>query len=167
MNINDDHFYHGAALTQIAEHPKFTTINAFEKSQRISRSSFLINHDIGIFLKYAVKPNENYGEYLFHFKKSHIRELEAIERWSVRVFIVLICVEGRQICCMPKNVLMEIISHRRSVKGDSEEYYNLLVTCPAGKKLRAYMNVPGTKKKKLPEHLCSRNSFPHILFENP
>lgn len=29
MKINKDHLYQGAALTQIAEHEKFTTLNAF------------------------------------------------------------------------------------------------------------------------------------------
>jgi len=29
MRINDDHMYHGAALTQIVEHPTFKAVNAF------------------------------------------------------------------------------------------------------------------------------------------
>ena len=30
MNIKDDHFYHGAALIQIAEDKRFTAINALK-----------------------------------------------------------------------------------------------------------------------------------------
>ena len=56
MKINDDHMYHGAALTQIAEHPQFTAINAFKHANRPSRSAFRINDDIGVYLKYASKP---------------------------------------------------------------------------------------------------------------
>ena len=167
MKLNDDHFYHGAALTQIAEHPRFTAINAFENSQGISRSSFLINHDVGIYLKYATKPNAPYGEYLFNFSRLHLRELKTIEERSKRVYLVLICVEDRQICCIPKDVLMDIILHRKRLKPGNEESYNILVTCPKGKKLRAYINAPHKKKVLVGKHLFSRNSFPSILFGNP
>jgi len=30
MKIRDEHFYHGAALNQIAEHEKFTAINTLK-----------------------------------------------------------------------------------------------------------------------------------------
>lgn len=49
MKINDDHLYHGAALTQIVEHSQFAAINAFTVDGRISRSSFLVNNDIAVF----------------------------------------------------------------------------------------------------------------------
>jgi len=49
MRISDEHFYHGAALTQIAEHPKFTVINGFRINKKLSRSAFKVNDGIGIF----------------------------------------------------------------------------------------------------------------------
>ena len=67
MKINDDHMYHGAALTQIAEHEQFTAINAFEHGGKTSRSAFIVNHDIGVYLKYAGKPVGRYKEYQFTF----------------------------------------------------------------------------------------------------
>ena len=62
MKIADDHMYHGAALLQIAEHPRFTAINSIEVSDQKSRSAYRINDNIGIFLKYASKPS-GIGEY--------------------------------------------------------------------------------------------------------
>ncbi len=46
MKINDDHMFHGAALTQIAEHELFTSINAVRGSGKLSRSAFRVNESI-------------------------------------------------------------------------------------------------------------------------
>lgn len=56
MRINKDHKYHGAALTQIAEHTAFSAINAFEDDLAKSRCAFRVNGDIGIYIKYNAKP---------------------------------------------------------------------------------------------------------------
>jgi hypothetical protein len=66
MKINDDHLFHGAALTQIAEHPQFTAINAVRFKGVLSRSAFRINDSLGVYLKYAQKPKQPAGDYIFH-----------------------------------------------------------------------------------------------------
>ncbi|MGM0693362.1 MAG: hypothetical protein ACQEUN_08115 [Pseudomonadota bacterium] len=165
MKINDDHMYHGAALTQVAEHEQFTAINAFESGYGISRSSFLINHDVGLFIKYATNPKGPYKEYVFTFNNSHLKELEEVEARSNRTFIALVCVKDRQVCCLSKEELSKMVEEREQEKGAKEASYNVLVTCPKNKKLRAYMNAPGKKKTKLTDHLLSRNAFPGVLFE--
>jgi hypothetical protein len=53
MKITDEHMIHGAALTQIAEHKQFTSINAFIHKGKTSRSAFKINDGIAVFLKFA------------------------------------------------------------------------------------------------------------------
>lgn len=165
MKINDDHLYHGAVLTQVAEHPQFTAINAFESGQGISRSAFLINHDVGVFLKYATKTKAPYSEYQFTFTSSHLKEIAAIQTKSKRVYIALVCVKDRQIGCISWDDLQEMINERKAQKGSKESAYTILVVCPKGKKLRAYMNAPGVRKTKLTEHLLSRSAFPGVLFE--
>ena len=40
MKINDDHMFHGAALTQIAEHHQFTAINGIRIGKKLSRCAF-------------------------------------------------------------------------------------------------------------------------------
>jgi hypothetical protein len=75
MHINDDHLYHGAALTQIAEYPTFKAINAFNSDGEKSRSAFIVNHDTGIYLKYATSPNKRWKEYVFTFTEAHLEEL--------------------------------------------------------------------------------------------
>lgn len=56
MKITDEHLYHGAALTQIAEHPSFTAINGIRIGGKLHRSAFRINDSIGVYFKYASKP---------------------------------------------------------------------------------------------------------------
>ena len=101
MKINDDHMYHGAALLQVAEDPRFTAINSIEISGQKSRSAYRINDSIGIFLKYASKPSRTFGEYTFTFTDDHLRELAEVDsRQVTNTFIALVCVKDREIACL-------------------------------------------------------------------
>ena len=163
MKINDDHLYHGAALTQIVEHSQFTAINAFTVDGRISRSSFLVNNDIAVFLKYAEKPTKPFNEYSFTFHPNHLNEIESIEQ---KTFVVLVCVRDRQICCILRDELMDIIEERKREKTSDEDSYTILVTMPDGKSFRVYTNYPGKRKKSLKQRIVSRTRFPDVLFKD-
>ncbi len=165
MKIHDDHLYHGAALTQIAEHKQFTAINAFRDGKRVSRSSFLINNDIAVYLKYATKVSTSYREHAFTFTQAHLDELTEIEKRSKKAFVALVCVKAREVCLLSRADLRSMISERRAAKGSKEDAYTVLVVAPHGKKLRAYLNAPGVKKKKLTERLVGRNEFPGKIFK--
>ena len=166
MKINDDHLYHGAALTQIAEHPSFTAINAFKTGDSISRSIFRVNDDIGIYLKYASKPHGRYREYVFTFHTEHLDELRRADEQCARVFVALVCVKDRHVCCLKYSDLLSKIGQRRKSKGADEEQYSILAVLPKNKQFRIYVNAPGKKKTKLsPELLVRRNAFPNELFE--
>ncbi len=171
MKINDDHMYHGAALTQIAEHPKFSTINAFKVARKASRSSFVIKSSVdissgvGIFIKYSGKPTGKFQEYGFTFVKEHFKEIDSLAKKFAKVYVVLVCVKDREICCISNEEFQELIGSRKQAKGVDEDFYTLLVTAYPRKKLRVYVNVPETKGKKTGEKLVSRNSFPSVIFE--
>lgn len=64
MKINDDHMYHGAALTQIVEHPTFKSVNAIWLNGKKSNSAFRINDTTGIYIKYAGLPHGSIKELL-------------------------------------------------------------------------------------------------------
>ena len=165
MKINDDHMYHGAALTQVAEHPQFTAINAFKRAGAVSRSAFKVNVDIGVYLKYASKPKAPYGEYVFTFGEDHLRELKSLKKKSSRTFLALVCVHERQICCLPYPGLLQLLAARKKAKGSSEAQYTVLVTAPARKSFRVYMNAPGRRKRWLGDPLIiARNDFPDVIF---
>jgi len=167
VKINDAHLYHGAALCQIAEHESFTAINVFETSEGITRSAFRVNSDIAVYLKYASKPNGAYSEYIFTFNVEHLRELDRIGEICRKTFIAMVCVKGRQVCCLPLTDFRTMIKARlRKNRDVEEEQYTVLVTLPKGKAFRVYMNEPGRKKITLGTPITvARNKFPKQLFE--
>ena len=167
MKINNDHLFHGAALAQIAEHPRFTAINAFADDTTVSRSAFKINAEIGLYLKYATKPKKPYSEYTFTFSTENRDELVAIGKRSARVFLALVCVDAREICCIPLSEFDALIATRKKAKQSDEEQYSLIVTVPKGKSIRVYVNTPGKKGRKLGESTVPRKNFPGILFSPP
>jgi hypothetical protein len=165
MNIHDDHLYHGAALIQIAEHNQFTAINSLKINGEFVRVAYRINDDIAVYLKYASKPTKAFKEYPFTFTRNHLVELAAISAVNPRTFVALVCVKDRAICCISYTQLLALVSLREQAKGSPEDQYVVLVTLPAGKSFRVYVNVPGKKKTALGKMLkVPRNAFPNLIF---
>ena len=166
MKIRDEHLYHGAALNQIAEHRLFTAINELKIADKRSRSAFKINDDIAIYFKYCTRALGTYKEYKFTFSKTHLRELREISMVGNRLFIALICVRNRQICCISYAYLTGMIDGRRADAGRKEDQYQILVTLRKREAFRVYMNKYGRKKVILGEPIkVPQNRFPNALFE--
>lgn len=167
MKIHDDHLYHGAALTQIAEDDRFTAINALKLGGKTIRVAYRINDDIAVYFKYATKTTPRFQEYVFTFTGDHLAELSQIEKANPKTFIALVCVKDREICCLPLSNLFSLRARREKAFGAPEETLTVLVTAPADKKLRVYVNTPGKKKSILgKELLVSRNAFPGSIFQS-
>ena len=165
MKIAEDHKFHGAALLQIAEDPRFTAINSIEIEGQRSRSAYRINDTTGIFMKYASSPSRNLGEYAFTFTDDHLEELEAIDSQMANTFIALVCVKDREIACLPLPQLQKLVARRLKEKGEPEDQYVVLVTAPERKKLRVYVNALGRRGTMLgKELLINRQLFPAALF---
>ena len=106
--IRDREMYHGAALTQIADHDMFTSINSFDEIDAQSRSAYRVNDtDIGVFLKYSASPGDNpeYAEYMFTFSPENVDDIEILNRRCKKAFIVLVCYDQNrrdysQICVL-------------------------------------------------------------------
>lgn len=156
--------FHGAALTQIAEHDLFTAINSLTNNGSKSRSSFWVNKDIGIFLKYARKANASHQEFPFNFTQENIREIEEIHSKLEKVFLIFVCAGAKEICCISYDQFTNLLAFRKKRRGIDEDKYTILVTVPSGKSCRVYMNVPGRKNTKLGEIIIPRNDFPSTIF---
>ncbi len=166
MKIREEHLYHGAALNQVAEHKRFTAINALKVKGKTSRSAFKINDGIAVFLKYCSKPKGTYTEYQFTFNKPQLKELADINDVGDNLHLALICVKDREICCIPYGVLTSMIAARKADAGHNEDQYQLLVTIDDGQAFRVYMNKPGRRKLMLgKEKKVARNRFPNALFK--
>lgn len=173
MRINDDHMYHGAALTQIAEHERFTAINSIRlDDDRPSRSAFLINAGIVIYLKYATESSMQGDDYIFTFNQSQKDELRYLRRaYRNGIFIALICVDERQICCISYDEFRRWLRSRRDALQDlerdtHEESSTILVQLQPGQRFQVNMNLPGSRGRYLdaPQRV-PRNRFPNVLFE--
>jgi hypothetical protein len=165
MTIDDDHLYHGAALIQIAEDPQFTAINSLALPSGVSRSAYRINDSIAVYLKYASKPKGAVKEYQFTFTKEHLDELEAISEVAPDLFVALVCVQAREICCLTYAQLNQLIGYRRTDVGHDEDQYVVLVTMPKGKSFRAYVNAAGVRNRFTGKQLIiARNAFPGSIF---
>jgi len=165
MKIHDDHLYHGAALIQVAEHPTFKAINSMKVNGVVSRSAFQINQDIGLYLKYAVKPMKSFDEYQFTFTEKHLEDLKLIADSKPNLFIALVCVEGREICVLSHRQLQELVKTRRASKGESEPQYIVLATMKKNQAFRVYVNKAGIRKYFAGKPLVvPRNSFPALIF---
>ena len=165
MKVRDDHLYHGAALIQIAEDDQFTAINSLRIKNKIVGSAYKVNDQIAVYFKYAGNATGSHHEFVFTFHSDHIKVIRAIAAANERTFIVLVCVDAREICAITADELATMIAARQKAKGSMEDQYTVLVTAPKGKGLRVYMNHPGTKGTLLGKELIiSRSSFPGVLF---
>ena len=165
MKIHDDHLYHGAALLQIAEHPEFTAINPLELGERNLRVAYKVNDNIAIYLKYATRPTGRYKEYVFTFSAAQLADIYNVRMLLSSIFIALVCVADREVCCLSEAELRSMVMARESEIGDEEDSVTVLVSIQQGKSLRAYVNVPGQRKgEALEVHVVPRGAFPAKLF---
>lgn len=166
MNIKNDHLYHGAALTQIAEHPQFTAINAFKLTNGISRSAFSVNNNIGVYLKYATEPKGQFDEYTFTFTTSNLDEIKELETKFDKVYTALVCVKDREICCLPTTDLNRMVAARKAAKKATESQYVIIARLQKAGRFRVYTVPPGVKKQILgKETMIARKDFPNVLFD--
>jgi hypothetical protein len=164
MKIDDDHLYHGAALNQIAEDPHFTAINALPSGSALT-NTYRINDNIGVHLKYATNTKGTAKEYQFTFSADHLRDLASLGNKVSKMFVAMVCVKDRHICCLTLAQLQHLIVQRRKAMARDEEQYVVLVTLPEGKSFRVYVSVPGKRGLILgKELLVPRNCFPGGIF---
>lgn len=165
MKITQEHLYHGAVLNQIAEHPQFTAINSLLVRGRTSRSAFKINNDIAVFIKYATQPIGPYQEYTFGFNSDNLSELKSISDAGNELFLALVCVGEKEICCFSYDILVDLIAERRRQRGVDEDQYTILVTLNQYESFRVGMNAPGQRGIYVGERpVISRNACPNALF---
>jgi hypothetical protein len=165
MQVDDNHLYYGAGVIQVAEDPHFTAINAFKYKGKNSRCAFVVNDGIGLYLKHRAEPVGSFKEYQFNFSTENLDELSQLKTKTGNVFVGLVCVKDREICCVPYKVLLSLVEARKKNKGDIEPTYVILVTVPEGKSIRVYVNYPGKRGKLLNQKIIPRTDFPSKLFK--
>jgi hypothetical protein len=158
--------FHGAALIQVAEHPMFTAINAVKTIDIDIENAYVVNDRIGLYLKYATKPYTSYEEFKFTFTDDNIDEIELLKNACKKSFTALVCVAEKQICCLSTQELIDLIDRRKNATLHLENAFQILITSPKGRSMRAYINNPEKKKHWLgTPYIIAKKSFPDRIFE--
>lgn len=166
MKIDLDHMYHGAALIQVAEDERFTSINAFHRRGALVNGAYKINEDTILVLKYASEPNGSFEEYQFGFSKKNVTDLFHIRKDNEKIFFGLVCVKDREICCLPYELFRNLIKLRREAVGSREDNYTIKVVLAAQKRMRVYINFPRSPGNAIGDPIIlPRSAFPSTIFE--
>ena len=145
-NYSAKDLFHGAALTQIVEHPLFTALNKVDDKY----GHYLVNADIRLLVKYSSPSN---SPWQFTFNES---DLEAIRNdimdESVKFFACLVC--GTETVCLLTFEHLEAV-----IDLDSEDAQWVHVEILAPRKSMRVKGGTGKLKKTV-----AHNAFPNGLF---
>jgi hypothetical protein len=144
VKIQEQDIYHGAALTQIAEHPSFKALN--KGSERYGH--YLVNADCHIFVKYA---RSDEGPWVYNIQPEQLEPLRNIVKSDARGFLCLVCGHVT-ICALDEDEIAEVID----VDADDGQW--IRVEAPAGGGCRVIGSL-GKLRRVVPH-----NSFPKKLF---
>lgn len=144
MKIQKKDFYHGAALTQIVEHPSFKALNKADERY----GHYQINDNIRLLLR--LRSNKE-SPWIFTFEKEDIDILIEDITHNQKSYLCLVC--GKEsICLLPLNDYQKLIDVSRSTS------QSITIEIPP----RSSMHV----KSKLMSlnHTISHKDFPDKLF---
>ncbi len=171
MRIDQYEHFYGAALVQIVEDKHFPVVRAMKLKGGRVQSAFQVNDDACICFKYASKSGRgsSWGDYSFNFNRQSLDELRRVESAGYTVWLGLICVGGKEICCVPFKLLLSMIEERRSwmeyrfPERDADEC-SIGVDLQPGKFFRVGISAPWSiKKVAIKEHKIPRNAFPRKI----
>lgn len=164
MKITLEHKYQGAAITQIAQHPRCSSIRAFELQGKRVRCAYVVNENIGIYIKYA-SHFKNFGsEYVFNFTTENegflLFNFNSTLGNEPRVFIVFVCIDAKSIACISYPEYISL-----TVGREGQKQTHLIVMAKARKKLVVGLAEPQMRGKWASDRIkIARNAFPSCLF---
>jgi hypothetical protein len=172
MRIDEDQFFYGAALIQIAEHPSFTAINDYKENDATVRCAYGVNQNIGVYLRYDGRPRpekegdgvRKFFEYDFNFNRAARDTLARMSGKFAHLYLGLVCVQSREICCVSYQEFQELLAFRESLAG-SEEQFTVNVRLLERSSFRVFVKEPGTRSKESRKpRTIGKNQFPSRIF---
>ncbi len=143
MKIDLKDLYHGAALTQIAEHPSFKALNKINGKY----GHYLINTDRRVLVKYCrTRP-----PWQFTFNPDDILTLRSDLGADGRTFLCLVC-SGETVCALDEGEIRQVLEINRT------HIQWVRVGCRVGGRLRV-SGSRGELRRTVPH-----NAFPAKLF---
>lgn len=143
MKIQQKDKFHGAALTQIVEHPQFKALNKGTPKYGL----YHLDNDKTVFVKYTAKTGSPW-QFVFHPPDFPPIVKELVNR---RVFFCLVYPES--ICLLDADELKQLVD----LNAHQEQWIRVEVNGPG-----ASMRVRGSRGAL--GHAVAHNSFPQKLF---
>lgn len=165
MKISDEHKHFGSALLQILRHPTCHSLKSFNPDKGRSRSGFVVNDRIGVFIKYCTNPSKPFNEYVFSFtRRVDIHEMAMMKKNLSYVYAGLVCLHDRQICCLSLDNLVSLAEQRDRLSGKTENIISIRVAYDAREYFKVRVNQPGRKWVRDNPIRIPRTGFPNLLF---
>ena len=168
MKICDDHMCLGAALIQVAEHARFTSINSLSlPSGEALQNLFLVNKKAALYLKYSRVVRQSYDEHPFSFSRERIRDLYSVAaaKRSRKLWLGLVCLgDTREICCLDVSDLASMVTAAELAGAPDDAQVTVLVRARKGRWLHVYLNDPVKNAAIVGDLRIPRNAFPDRLF---
>ncbi|WP_157650906.1 hypothetical protein [Burkholderia ubonensis] len=146
MKIQEQDFYHGAALTQITEHKSFKALNTAGTGHY---GHYLINTDRHVFIKYRTGRGPAWNHV---FSVGELKALEAVCAKQEMVWLGLVC-GGVTVCVLSKDQI------HRLIDPTNHEQQRIKIEVPPNASCRVSGTL-GNLGKVVPH-----NAFPARLFE--
>ena len=139
-------FYHGVALCRIVHNSPHAAIELYSEN---GNSSYIVNNNIGIYVKYSTK---RMSPWQFTFAKNHCEELFEMIRCLRAVFLVLVCKDNGIVCLSSEEVRVLLDDTHGNSQG-------LLVSHKPREKFRVSCGKSDSLKFKIAD-----NEFPLKIF---
>jgi hypothetical protein len=146
MKIQQKHLFHGAALTQIVEDPRFTALNKADEKY----GHYQINHNKRLLVKYTAN---NRSPWSFTLQSDDIDTIMNDIYSEQESFLCLVC--GKKTIC-----ILTAEEFENLVDANSENAQWIKVESPPNSGMR----VSGSEGNIL--SVIAHNTFPKKLFEN-
>jgi hypothetical protein len=140
-------FYHGVALCKIIHNSPNATIKLYSEK---SNSSYVVNDNIGIFVKYSTK---RMSPWQFTFMKRHCNEIFEMMNNLKALFLILVCWDDGIVCLNSKEI-------ETLLDNALDKPQNLSVSRRPREKYR----VTGGRNDKL-KYKIADNQFPAKIFK--
>lgn len=165
MKIQAEQSFLGAALMQIAEDDRLSSINPLVVDGKKVANGFLINDDTALFLRYRSKGEER--NYRFHYTDEQLRDIvRAPIKDLSRVMLGMVCREDREVCCLDLSQLTDMMHFRNGPPiVDDDTPYTITVKAEDNQSFRVSGKERGAKF--IPDELkIPRNRFPRCIFSD-
>lgn len=116
-------------------------------------------------MRYRSEPKgEQIPLYRFGFSRDNLGELRQMKKHLTKVFLALVCVDDREICCLPYDDFERLVNLRRKAKGEDEQVYVAEVQVRQRERFRVGISPPNEKGQWLKSFVIPRSDFPRRLF---